>query len=364
MGTIIDYLMKWGKYSLKENPFNDVDSLLLCQLSYLKFDGIVPELGRRRKNVGMLDAFSHKDRERMFSDERYEIPNKALFEGMAFSRRFQNMKMNHYVTITDVEREIQFAAVTFFLDNGMVYVAYRGTDETIIGWKEDFNMAFKSPVPSQVLSARYLNRVGQRISGKFMVGGHSKGGNLAVYASMKCKEDIQDRIDRVYTNDGPGFVEAIFSSQDFAKIENRITKIVPQSSLVGMLLQHQEKYQVIESMEKGGVKQHDPYTWEVKNGDFIRKNDINQGRKLFNKRLNEWVQSLDEGQRMTFVETLYQIITVTEAETLIDLTEEWRENSLKMVNALKDMDGETKKALAGILKALFAVKRKKKADKT
>lgn len=363
MDTIIDYLIKWGRYSLKERPFNDVDSLLLCQLSYLKFDGMVPELGRRHKNVGLMDIFTHKDREKMFSDERYEAVNKALFEGMAFSRRFQNLKLNHYKSIIDTEKEVQFSAVTFFLDNGMIYAAYRGTDETIIGWKEDFNMAFKSPVPSQVLSVRYLNRVGQRLPGKFMVGGHSKGGNLAVYASMKCRDEIRDRITKIYTNDGPGFVEEVFSSEEFSAIENRIVKIVPQSSLIGMLLTHQEKYQVIESMEKGGVRQHDPFTWEVRDGGFVKKNDLNHGRKLFNKRLNEWVVSLDEKQRMTFVETLYHIINVTEAETLIELTEEWKDNSVKMVNAVKDMDGETKKVLIGVLKALFAVKHKKKSGK-
>lgn len=360
MGNSIDYLIQYGKYDFTEKPFNDVDNLILCQLSYLKFEVMVPELGKRRKNMKLMDIFTHPLREKLFTDERYEIPNRGLFEAAAFSKRFQNMSINYISCQIDVDKQLQFAAMTFFLENDITYVAFRGTDETIIGWKEDFNMAFISPVPSQLLSVEYLDRVGKKIPGSFMIGGHSKGGNLAVYSAMKCSDEVRKRILRIYTNDGPGFVKDIFSSDDFEMVRERITKIVPQSSMIGMLLQHQEEYQVIESSGKGGMGQHDPYTWEVREGSFVHKQDLTYGRKLFNEKLNSWVEELDEEQRSVFVETLYKIILVTEAETLMDLTDEWKENSMKMINAVKDVDTDTRKMLTKIIGAMFTVKKRKK----
>ncbi len=353
MGTIIDYLMKFGKYTLEERPFNDVDSLLLCQLSYLKFDGMVPELGRWRKAVKLIDIFQHRSREKLFADERYEASNRALFYGMAYSKRFQNLKLNHYVNLIDNEQEIQFSAITFYLEDGTPYIAYRGTDESIVGWKEDFNMTYKSPIPSQLMAVRYLNRVGQKFSGSFIVGGHSKGGNLAVFAAMKCKPEVKGKIIRVYTNDGPGFVADVVQTADFESIRDRVVKIVPESSLFGMLLQHQEKYDVVSSLEKGGIRQHDPYSWEVENGEFVRKDEVKQSNRQFNERLNDWVNSLDNNEREVFVETLYQVISVTQAETLIELSDEWKENALKMINAIKEVDNETKKILSGIIRTWF-----------
>lgn len=366
MGNCVDYLIHYGKYTLSERPFNDIDSLILCQLSYLKFEAIVPELGKRHKSMKITDVFTHPDRERLFLDARFEVPNRSLFMAAAFSPRFQRMTMNYFSNVIDFEKQIQFAALTFFLEDGTVYVAFRGTDETIIGWKEDFNMAFNTPIPSQLLAVDYLNKVAKRITGEFMVGGHSKGGNLAVYSAMKCKEEARNRISHIYTNDGPGFVKEIFSSAEFAAVKSRIVKIVPQSSMIGMLLQHQEEYQVVQSRGKG-VNQHDPFTWEVKDDMFAYKDDLDQGRKLFNEHLNQWVEQLKEEERGIFVETLYQIISATEAETLIDLTEEWKENTLKMINALKEVDADTRKMLRKIVATLFHIKRghpqKQKAHK-
>lgn len=360
MGNVVDYLIQYGKYKFSEKQFNHIDSLILCQLSYLKFEGIIPGLTKRRKSMNLMDVFTHPDREKLFADERFEVVNRSLFEAAAFSLRFQNSKLNYMMELTDIEQQMQFAAMTFFLEDGTIYIAYRGTDETIVGWKEDFNMAFKEPIPSQLLAAEYLNQAAKKFDGPFMIGGHSKGGNLSVYASMKCEPLIKQRISRIYTNDGPGFVEGIFASQDFESIKSRIVKIVPQSSMIGMLLQHQEDYMVVASTGKGGMGQHDPFTWEIENGDFVYHSDLNQSRKMFNERLNNWVDSLNDEQRTTFIETLFQIISVTEADTLMDLTEEWKDNALKMLNALKDVDADTRKMIAKIIRAMLLGKVKKK----
>lgn len=363
MGNIIDYIHTYGQFSFVERPFNEIDSLILSQLSYLKFDGIVPNMFEKRSGIKLLDILTHPKREAMFADERFEDVNRSLFQSMVFSKRFQTMRLNHYINITDNEKESQFSAITFFLDDQIIYVAYRGTDETIIGWKEDFNMAFLSPVPSQEQGVDYLNEVGKKLKYPFYIGGHSKGGNVAVYASMKCKKEMQRKIKMIYNNDGPGFRKEVFKSNEFEIVKDKIVKIVPQSSLIGMLLQHQEEYQVVKSIGKGGIGQHDPFTWEIDEGEFVYVDDIDKNHKRVNETLNEWVTGLDDKQMKTFVDTLYQIVSATNASTLIDLTDEWKENAIKIVNAFRDVDGDTKKVLLDIVGALFKMNNPVKVPK-
>ena len=198
-GTIIDYLKEYADVSLKDEPMNDVDSLVLCQFSYLKFDGLVPLVTENGRSVSLQQLYEHSDYEKLYGDERYEKENRALFEAMRKCVRFRNMKLNCYINIIEAQAdfETQFSAVTFLLEDGTMYVAFRGTDETMVGWKEDFNMAFLSPVPGQEFAVKYLNMVTARLPRDFYVGGHSKGGNLAVYAAMNCYPQARDRIRKI-----------------------------------------------------------------------------------------------------------------------------------------------------------------------
>ena len=164
-GTVLTYLDKFGNISFSEHPLNDVDSLILSQFSYLKFDGMVPVLGEGKPAVCMDDLVNHPDFERLFADERFEKDNRAMFQRMVNSTRYHGMRMNFFVNVVEKEWETQFSAITFFLDDGSIYVAFRGTDETRVGWKEDFNMAFLSPVPGQKFSERYLTEVAELFDG-------------------------------------------------------------------------------------------------------------------------------------------------------------------------------------------------------
>ena len=179
-GTVIEYLQKYGDISFREKPLNDVDSLALCQLSYLKFDGMVSDVRHNGPSVTLREIAERPDVDKLFGDVRFEKENRALFEGMLSGRRFRDMKLNCYINLVEKEWETQFSAITFILDDGTLFLAFRGTDETIIGWKEDFNMAFLSPVPGQEYSVKYVNMVTGWLHQPFYIGGHSKGGNLAV----------------------------------------------------------------------------------------------------------------------------------------------------------------------------------------
>lgn len=353
MGTILNYLEKYGKYTFEEMPMTEVDSLALCQLSYLKFDGMVPEAG---EPTVLKSLKEHPDYENLFADVRYEKVNRALLEEMMGSRRFGEMRLNYYVNVIEEKWETQFSAVTCFPDEEIVYVAFRGTDETIVGWKEDFNMAFLSPVPGQEYSVRYLETVAGRFQGPFYVGGHSKGGNLAVYGAMNAAPHIQERIIKVYSMDGPGFRPEVLEKCGYDRISEKVVKILPNSSLVGMIFESDMHFQVVKS-NTFGLLQHDPYTWQVTGNHLVRANDLYERRREMDNTLNEWILSLNEQQLRTFVDTLYHVITASQADNLIDFTAEWKRSMNGIIGALKEVDEETVKMLKEMVKSLFEIAR-------
>lgn len=354
VGTILDYLKEYGDISFREVPMNEVDSLVLCQLSYLKFDGMVPGVQENADSVRLKELEGHPDYENLFADERYEKVNRKLITSMLAGKRYRNMKMSCYINIIEKEWETQFSAVTFLLDDGTVYVAFRGTDETIVGWKEDFNMAFLSPVPGQAYSVKYLNSVGGRFHSPFYVGGHSKGGNLAVYSAMNCNPDIQDRIIKIYSMDGPGFRPEVLQESNYDMISGRVVKILPHSSLVGMLFESDMHFKVIES-RTFGLLQHNPYTWLVRDGRLVEVKDIYERRKMMDNTLNEWILSLDEKQLRTFVDTLFQVINASQVDDLIQFTAEWKKSMNGIVAALKEVDDQTASILKEVIKSLFEI---------
>lgn len=354
VGTIIDYLHRYGDCPLTEMPMNDVDSLILCQLSYLKYDGIVCDVRRKGPSISLAEIAEHADFDRLFADSRYEKHNRALVAAALAGRRFRNMRLNCYINMVEKEWETQFSAVTFTLEDGTIYIAFRGTDETIVGWKEDFNMSYLTPIPAQEYSVKYLNMVTGRLHAKFYVGGHSKGGNLAVYSAMKCIPSVQQRILRIYSMDGPGFRPEILESCGYEQIEERVVKIIPHSSLIGMLFETGIHYQVVES-NRLGLAQHDPYTWLVKEAQFIRANDIYESRRFVDGTINEWILSLNEQQLRTFVDTLYQVITASQAEDLIEFTADWKRSLNGIRGAFSEMDEETAEILKKIVKSLFQI---------
>ena len=226
----LKYLKEYGGLSFGERPFSHVDSLILCQLSYFKFQDLVPDLvekmdGNDIRGVTMRSLRKHPKYNSLYVSDWYEKDNRRLYAAVARSRRFAKMRLNYYTNLTDKEMQMQFSAVTFLLEDGTVYVAFRGTDETIVGWREDFDMALKSPIPSQTAARLYLRHIAEYTGdAPLMIGGHSKGGNEAVFAAMETEPQIQDRIRAVYCFDGPGFREDIYRKEGYLRIEKKIIK--------------------------------------------------------------------------------------------------------------------------------------------
>lgn len=354
MGTIIDYIKEYGDYTFMEKPLSEVDSLVLCQFSYLKFDALSPKIGDHAEAVSMQQLMQHAEYDSLYGDERYREKNTQLFLAMEKSRRFGTLRINNYVNQIELEKETQFSAVTFQLEDGTFYVAYRGTDETIVGWKEDLNLAFSEPVPGQLMSVEYLNETAGQIKEPFFVGGHSKGGNFAVYAAMNCEEGIQDRIAAVFNHDGPGFRPEVKEKCGYDRIEGKVRRTIPHSSLVGMLLNPEGNYRVVES-KNIGLAQHDPYSWLIEKDDFQWAKQVYSRTMFMDTTLNDWILSLNQEEMHIFVDTLYDVMKASEADNLIDFTANWKRSIQGIMAAVKNVDADALKVMNDIMKALFEI---------
>lgn len=354
MGNIVSYLEEYGHLTFGEMAFNEVDALILSQFSYLKFDGLIPKLTEEKESVSLMHMAGEMEEAVVFSDERYEKDNRLLFEGMLKSRRFSAMHCNYYANIIDETVETQFCAMTCFLEGALPVIVYRGTDENFVGWKEDFNMAFKKPVPGQQLAVLYINQAGMRFASDLIVCGHSKGGNLAVYSSMNTYPDIRNRISRIYSFDGPGFRPEILKSEDYDSISDKIEKYIPGSSVVGMLLEEHEDYLVVDS-HSIGVLQHNPYTWRVKDASFIGKEEVYKSSRFMNKALNEWILALDDEQLEIFGETLFYILEGCEMKNLVEVAQDFKTGINNMIRASRDVEEETKEKIEETLHLLGGI---------
>lgn len=352
MGNTIDYIKEFGNYTFAEKEFNEVDSLILCQMAYFKYDGMAGGLYENGGDVMVKDLKKHPGFHNLYQIDMFEDQYLAFYEALCHSRRFRSMRLNYYENHVDEEKETQFSAVTFFPDEHTAYIAFRGTDETLVGWKEDFNMAFMYPVPMQEEALQYFRDVASKVRGTLYLGGHSKGGNAAVFTAMNCPPLLQDRLKAVYCFDGPGFMDDIYRTLGYIHISHKIIKIVPEHSLVGMLLQNKPNYKVVKSTGLG-LLQHDAFTWVIEDGKFCFRDDIYITSIYHNQNLNDWIGSLSEKERRRFVDNLFEIISKTEASTVLDLTIDPQHKALAMLEAVLNMDEDTREFMRQVIGMLF-----------
>ena len=356
MANILDYLNWRGDLTLAQSPFNEVDNLILAELSFVNFTGIVPGPGEG-EGVPLHSAAEAFFRSHEGGDMGMgvlvpdEIP--TLLRKMAECPRFREMKVNCFCDHLDVRKAEQFAAVTVELGDGSIYLSFRGTDDTIAGWKEDFLLGCQPEVPAQKKAVEYVKAMaGQYPRRKLMLGGHSKGGNLAVYGGIFVPLAIQRRISAVWSNDGPGFYGAVLETPQHARLEGRIHSIIPKSSVVGMLLEHEESYTVVDSNQTG-LLQHDGFSWQVLGTSFVTLREVSRQGRRNDLALKEWVRRLPVDQREKFVDGLFEVLTASGATTLTDLKEDGFRAAGAMVRAMKDMEKDTRDALFNAIATLF-----------
>lgn len=348
MGGIIDYVKEKGHLAFDDLAFNEVDSLVLAQLAYLKYDEMTNNEYSFHQLLSCVPTVALT--ECTFNPSG----NDALLHAVAQSKRFENIVITHHVNILDPDSEKQFAAVTYHLSDNLHYVAFRGTVATLVGWKEDFNLSFSNNIPSQCAAAEYFEKMADIFTGEFMLGGHSKGGNLAVYAAVMAKSEHKEKITAVFNHDGPGFLPEVFATKAFEEMHERIHKSVPQTAIVGLLLEQHECYSVVTSNSYVFL-QHDPFSWVVSDGDFVRIKEVNSLSKYTNRTLNNWLNHVDKNTRQVFIDTLYSIISNTKAATFSDLLAAWQENIKLVYDGIKTTDSQVRKLIIKTIGVLIKV---------
>lgn len=348
MANIFDYLQWRGDLTLEQSEFNSIDSLILSRFSYFPFDNIM----NNNEKVTIKELSKRFEKEDIEKLQILWPDDVDLFPAMGKSRRFGNMIATKYINKINQKQEKQFSAITILLPDNTIYISYRGTDNTIVGWKEDLNMSFSSNVASQKDAVEYLEKMATEYSEKLRIGGHSKGGNLAVYASVFCNEKIKDRIRNVYNNDGPGFSEEIVQTKEYKETIEKVHTFIPQSSVIGRLLNHEEKYTVVKSIQKG-IMQHDLYSWQVIGKEFVSLDEVTNGSEFVDKTIKQWLQKVDPEQREEVIDVLFEILNTTEAETIAGIKTNWFSNMKTMFQSYKNLDEESKKMISQTVSLLM-----------
>lgn len=350
MGNIIDYIYEYGYLDFKERKFESVDGLILACLSYLNFDNRIPTIQDDSENISIQDL--NKDNvDEMFLDAFDPLKSKELFEAMLNSKRFGNIELNYYVNEHDEKEEKQFCAMTIFFDD-CVFVAFRGTDNTFVGWKENFNMSYVPVIPSQKAAASYLDQIGRLTDSKIYIGGHSKGGNLSIYSAVNCEEKVQYKIIGIYSYDAPGFKQDIHTQSGYLRVVDRILKYVPKSSIVGMLLKQEDNYFIVESTEKG-IFQHDAFSWVVENGDFVYLDNLKDDSAQLNRLLNNWIENVSDEERKKLVDLIYKIIKKNNVKSAAEFASNWKRIAFGVLMGIREMSKDTRKTLTQMVRNLF-----------
>lgn len=351
MGNIIDYINEFGSVNFSEKPFEAVDGLILACVSYFNFDHMIPSISDESENVTMLDLSKSIHYEKMFLDAFDPLKSEELFQAMLHSKRFGGIQFNYYVNEHDEKEEKQFSAITiFFQDN--LFISFRGTDNSFVGWKENFNMSYIPIIPSQKAATDYLERIGERTSSKVYLGGHSKGGNLSIYGAANCQQKIQRKIIAIYSYDAPGFNQDIHMQNGYLQVVDRIQKYVPKSSLIGMLLKQEDNYFIVESSEIG-ILQHDAFSWVIENGDFVYLEQMMEDSVQINRVLNDWIDHITEEERQKIVDIIYKIIIKNNIKTGADFLTNWKRIAFGLLIGIRTMSRETRKTSTQMVRELF-----------
>ena len=351
MPYLLDYL-ETKLASFEDEPLNPVDSAALTQLCMVRGEDVLPPLEDRKSFAGLRailrNVTSRETRPVPIRDMLLAEHFPGMFTGLdpkniklnlfalAASPRFRTMCAHDYLSLFDAEQETQFAAMTFTAKKQFVYVGFRGTDTSLAGWKENFNMAFADAVPAQHQAERYLEAIAAKTTGPLYVGGHSKGGNLAEYAALKASPETQARIEHVFIHDGPGFKEGTFSDKDYEPLQGRIHKTIPTESFVGILLESQAPVHVVKSRAKG-LDQHSVFSWEVDDAldDFAYAGEMPESTKLMAESLRAWLARFDDREREAVVESVFRAIEASGADDAGDLLSGGSKSIAILVDALK-----------------------------
>ena len=351
MGNIMDYISWRGDLSFAQSQFNEVDNLILACFSYVNLDGI--SAVTKQKGIGlkklMKEFMKLHTMKELEADKSFIRLAPFMMMEMAKSVRFGKCVVRNYVNDIVTEAEQQFAAMEIVLEDGTSYVSFRGTDDTIIGWKEDFNLS-TGVVPAQKRTIEYLQKISEHTDGMLRVGGHSKGGNLAIYGSVMCKS-AHEKILEIYSNDGPGFSREFQELPETKEMMPKIIRIIPEYSIIGTLLEHEKEPVIVASSSKG-LLQHDGFSWEVQGPALVRRDSLNKTALRFIEILHKWIDGMDMEQKRLLIEDLFATLQASGYENLSEVQSGGLKSLAAMVKRVEKFAPESRGMMQELLTAI------------
>lgn len=333
MNNIIDYLDWRGDVTFEQSPLNEVDNYILCKLGCPDYTGLVPRHGGVKLGECVQKYFA----ERGEKADKLGLMTSAfllpMLRKLPETARFRDLVIRDFVSRLDPERGEQFSALTIELPGGVRFVTFRGTDDTLVAWKEDFMLGVSAIVPAQQDALDYLEEEAAEFEGDLITGGHSKGGNLAVYAALRARPSTQDRVIAIYNNDGPGFAECPFDEPQYRRIKPRLHTILSQHAIVGTLLWNEPDCEIVRS-DRPFLAAHDGFHWEVRGTKFVRCDSFSVASRAFANAMEEIEGEMDMDERREFIESLFSVLESTGAVTLTELTEQGTRQALLMAQTL------------------------------
>lgn len=353
-GTVMDYLRWRGDLTFAQDGFNEVDDLVLCIISYLnfrRFDDLRTTDPARAVALPDVAARLTEEDEQLGLSELDYIPLMRL---AAETERFRDVRMFGFTHEWDEAKEMQFDAVSYLLPDDTLLVSFMGTDTSLVGWKEDFNMSFLTAVPAQERATAYtVDMAAACPDRKLRIAGHSKGGNLAAWAAIHIPAQLQEqRLLDAYNNDGPGFSHDMVDSDAYRRVADKLHTYIPESSIVGVLLEHAEDYAVIDSSNRS-VMQHEPMSWSVLGPRFVHLGQRSQMGKLSDDVLRQWIGSMTPQEREQFSDALFDVLSLSgKARTLDDLRTGGLAGGAALLKQYSGADEQDKKIIAEIFRRL------------
>lgn len=347
--NLMEYIKWRGDLTFEASTFNEVDALILSRLSYIPFEKVISTEFDKKTEIG---AACHMMMDLPGQNDLYLLEDdKTLMEKVLQAERYKHLKMMGAISQIDLLQEKQFSAITIELATDLHFISFRGTDNTIVGWKEDFNMAFMTPVPSQLTAVQYVEQAYAELHTDMILGGHSKGGNLALFATAFSSKTMIDRIRITYNFDGPGFETRVVILPEYKKAVSKMHTYIPDTSIIGQILNHTEEIIIVKSVQKG-IYQHDIYSWQVEGPCFVRQ-ALSDESVLFDRTLEEWLSQIEPEQRKDVVDAIYSMIDDNQGSTLKEIKGNWQTVFQKMITKYHNLDTETKKNIGDSLGSLI-----------
>ncbi len=350
----IEGYVKWrGDIRFNERKFNEIDNLVFSALTYLDMKGTL----NSRDYIPLKDLYS-----RLMSNNGINVKTadndvdhyKEFLRSTAQSDRFGNVVISDYVDMIDEKKNLQFSAMVFHINKKVSYIAFRGTDETLVGWREDFIMAF-SKTASHDLAFKYTDAIIQKYPDNlFYIGGHSKGGNLALYAAARLSEEKLERVRHIYINDGPGLSEDVFKNVNIDRIKDKTTKIIPEFCVIGKLFDTQFYNSTIVKSSAVGILQHDIITWKICDGELSLCHENAPESIWINQTLEQWLGGISIEERKKIVDRIFDSLKNSGVVTLNDLSNRDKFGFDKILHTLSGSDKTVKRKLGSLpVVALF-----------